>query len=302
MNLQFLADGFLAGAMIGLGAIGVTLTYSILRFANFAHGEFVTFGAYATLVLSGALGFLAGGLTEPIGPFSFGWGVILGGLVAMGLTGALALLLDFALFRHLRDRSGAITVVIASFGASMAVRSFIEFVFTSRPAYFNRELQIALNIGLGIRITADQLALLGLTAALVLAMHVLLTRTQIGRAMRAVSENPSLARVVGVDVAVVVRATWMIGAALACVSGIMVGILIQIRPFMGFDLLLPFFAAAILGGIGSVPGALVGGLVVGLGEAAAVQTVGAEWRAAIAFLVLVLVLLVRPTGLFGRSE
>jgi branched-chain amino acid transport system permease protein len=301
MNLQFLADGFLAGAMIGLGAIGVTLTYSILRFANFAHGEFVAFGAYATLVMSGALGFLAGGFTEPIGPFSFGWGVVLGGLIAMALTGALALLLDFTLFRRLRDKAGAITVVIASFGASMAVRSFIEFVFTSRPAYFNRELQIASNIGLGIRVTPDQLALLALTATLVLAIHGLLTRTQIGRSMRAVSENPSLARVVGVDVAVVVRATWMIGAALACVSGIMVGILIQIRPFMGFDLLLPFFAAAILGGIGSVPGALVGGLVVGLGEAAAVETVGAQWRAAIAFLVLVLVLLVRPTGLFGRS-
>ncbi|MFI5012085.1 MAG: branched-chain amino acid ABC transporter permease [Hyphomicrobiales bacterium] len=302
MNLQFLADGLLTGSMIGLGAIGVTLTYSILRFSNFAHGEFVSFGAYATLLASGILGWLAGGSAEPIGPFSFGWGVVLGSLIAMLLTAALALALDLALFRHLRLEAVSISVVIASFGASMALRSLLEFVFTSRPTYFSRELQMALPLGLGIRVTPDQMALVGVAAVLVIAMHLLLTRTQIGRSMRAVSENPALARVVGVDVAFVVRTTWIVGGALACASGVMVGILVQIRPYMGFDLLLPFFAAAILGGIGSVPGALIGGLVVGLGEAMAVQTVGAEWRAAVAFLLLIGVLLVRPTGIFGRSE
>lgn len=302
MNLQFAADGILTGSMIGLGAIGVTLTYSILRFSNFAHGELVSFGAYATLVASSALGWLAGGAVEPIGPFSFGWSVILGGLLAMLLTGALALALDLVLFRHLRGKAGAITVVMASFGASMALRSLLEFVFTSRPTYFSRELQMALAVGLGIRVTPDQMALIGVAAVLVIALHMLLTRTQIGRSMRAVSENPTLARVVGVDVALVVRITWIIGGALACASGVMVGILVQIRPYMGFDLLLPFFAAAILGGIGSVPGALIGGLIVGLAEAIAVQTVGAEWRGAVAFLLLIGVLLVRPTGIFGKTE
>ncbi|SDR60158.1 amino acid/amide ABC transporter membrane protein 1, HAAT family [Rhizobiales bacterium GAS113] len=301
MNLQFLADGILAGAMIGLGAIGVTLTYSILRFSNFAHGEFVSFGAYASLLGSGILGSIAGGFEEPIGPFSFGWGVVLAGLLAMLLTGGLALALDFALFRHLRDKAGSITVVIASFGASMALRSLLEFVFTSRPAYFSRELQMALPLGLGIRVTPDQMVLIALAAVLVIAMHLVLTRTRIGRSMRAVSENPALARVVGVDVASVVRVTWIIGGALACASGVMVGIVVQIRPYMGFDLLLPFFAAAILGGIGSVPGALIGGLTVGLAEAAAVQTIGAEWRAAVAFLLLIAVLLIRPTGIFGKA-
>ena len=129
----------------------------------------------------------------------------------------------------------------------------------------------------------------------------MLTRTQIGRAMRAVSENPALARVAGVDVDTTIRFAWATRRrARPAASGVMLGLLVQIRPFMGFDLLLPLFAAAILGGIGSAPGAFAGALIVGLGEAMTVQLAGAEWRAAFAFLVLIAVLIVRPTGLAGR--
>jgi branched-chain amino acid transport system permease protein len=191
---------------------------------------------------------------------------------------------------------------MASFGASMALRALLEYAFSSEPAYFSRELQIAMPIGLGIRVTPDQMLMLALTLVLVVGMHLLITRTAIGRAMRAVSENPQLAAVAGIDVAGVIRKTWLIGGALACASGIVAGITVQIRPYMGFDLLLPMFAAAILGGIGSVPGAVIGGLIVGLAESMAVQFVGAEYRAAIAFLLLIAVLLVRPAGLFGKRE
>jgi branched-chain amino acid transport system permease protein len=120
--------------------------------------------------------------------------------------------------------------------------------------------------------------------------------------MRAVSENPQLAGVAGVEVRKVIRIVWLLGAALACIAGISAGLIVQIRPQMGLDLLLPLFAAAILGGIGSVPGAMLAGLIVGLAEAFAVQLVGAEWRAAVAFVILVLVLLLRPQGIFGRGE
>ncbi|MBV8565885.1 MAG: branched-chain amino acid ABC transporter permease [Methylobacteriaceae bacterium] len=302
MSLQFLADGILMGALIGLGAIGLTLTYSILRFANFTHGEFITWGAYLTLMLAAVIGGAAAPSLDPLGPFSFGWGIIAAGAIAMLLTGGLALALDLVVFRRLRVRGNAVIMVIASFGASLALRSLIEFIFTSRPTYFSREIQIAIPLAPGVRATPDQLSTLGLALVLVVAMHLILTRSHIGRAMRAVSENPALAQCNGIDVAAVIRATWLIGGALACAAGVMLGLTVQIRPYMGFDLLLPLFAAAILGGIGSFPGAIVGGLIVGVAEAAGVGLVGANYRAAIAFLILIVVLLVRPAGIFGARD
>lgn len=303
MNPQALVDGLVAGSMIGLGAIGVTLTYSILRFANFAHGEFVAWGAYFALAVGAALGAALGFGTDPIAPFSFGWALPAAALVSLALTGGLAVLLDASLFAPLRRRNSAmIILVIASFGASMALRSLLEFIFTSRPTYFTRELQIAMPLGGGLRATPDQLLMLGTTLVLVAALHILLTRSAVGREMRAVAENPALAKLAGVDVRRVIRIVWILGGALAAMAGMMAGLLVQIRPYMGFDLLLPLFAAAILGGIGSVPGAVLGGLVVGLCEALAVQVVGAEWRAAVGFLILTLVLILRPQGLMGKAR
>lgn len=302
MNLQYIADVLLLGATIGLGAIGLTLTYSILRFANFTQGDLMSWGAYLTLTLAGAIAGALSGEVLPLGPFSFGWPVLLAGLIAMGLTGLLALLLDQLLFRRLRRHGSAIVMVIASFGASMALRSLLEFIYTPQPLYFTQNLQIARRLGFGVRMTPDQLAVLGLTAILVLGLHLLLTRSHIGRAMRAAAENPALAEITGIDVAQVVRITWLIGGALACAAGVMIGLTVQIRPYMGFDLLLPLFAAAILGGIGSIPGAILGGLVVGLAESLGVLVVGAEYRAAISFAVLILLLLFRPTGLFGSRD
>ncbi|MCO5731390.1 branched-chain amino acid ABC transporter permease [Rhizobium sp. SSA_523] len=302
MNPQFLMDGVIAGAIIGLGAIGVTLTYSILRFSNFAHGEFLSWGAYLALAVSSALGFLSAGLTKPIGPFSFGWSLPFAVLVAMALTALLALVVDALLFSSFRRRGSPIIImVMASFGASLALRSLLEFLFTSRPAYFSKALQIAMKLGGGLRATPDQLLMLVLSAFAVIAVHLVLTRTDTGRAMRAVSENPALASIAGIDVRRVIRTAWCLGAALACIAGIMSGLLIQIRPYLGHDLLLPLFAAAILGGIGSVPGAMVAGLLIGVCEALAVQMVGAEWRAAVSFVILIAVLLIRPRGLFGRA-
>lgn len=303
MNPQALIDGLITGSMIGLGAIGVTLTYSILRFANFAHGEFISWGAYIALAISGGLGYFSATLLAPIGPFSFGWSLPIATLFAIVLTGGLALLVDALLFGRLRARRGSIIImVMASFGAALTLRSLLEFIFTSKPAYYTKALQIALPLGGGLRATPDQLLSLGLAAVLVIAIHLLLTRTAIGRSMRAVSENQQLAGVVGIDVRKVIRIVWVLGAGLACVAGVMAGLLVQVRPYMGFDLLLPLFAAAILGGIGSVPGAMLAGLIVGLTEATAVELIGAEWRAAVAFVILVMVLLLRPQGLFGRAQ
>lgn len=301
MIAQAVMDGLINGAMIGLGAIGVTLTYAILRFANFAHGEFITWGAYFALLVSGALGALFAGALAPVAPFSFGWSLPFALLAAFGLTAGLALLMDALLFGPLRRKgSAAIIVVMASFGAALALRNLLEFAFTSQPRYFSDALQIAVRLGGGVRATPDQLLTAAVAILLVIALHLTMTRTAVGRAMRAVAENPQLAGVAGIDVRGIVRVVWALGAGLAAVAGVFSGLVVQIRPQMGLDLLLPLFAAAILGGIGSVPGAMLAGLIVGLGEALAVQWAGAEWRAAVAFVVLVLVLLLRPQGLFGR--
>lgn len=250
--LQLVADGLVVGSVIALGAVGLTLTYSILRFANFGQGEFMTWGAYLAISsLAFLLAVTGGGVMEPLGPFSFGWQLIAAMVLAAGLTALLALLVDWLLFRHLR-RGNAITLVIASFGAALALRNLVQFLYGTLPEYYSREIQIAIRLvprdvlG-GLRVTPDQMLVIGLTLGLMLALQWLLTRTTLGRAMRATAMNPALARVAGVDVEGVIRATWVIGASLAAVAGVFVGITLQIRPMLGFDLLLPLFAAAILG-------------------------------------------------------
>jgi branched-chain amino acid transport system permease protein len=242
----------------------------------------------------------------PIGPFSFGWPLLASLVVAAAATAALALGLDRVLFRRLRLRGSAITLIMASFGAALVLRNLLQFLYGAVPEYYSREIQVALRVvprdvlG-GVRVTPDQLFVLGLTALTVVFLHVFLTRTTLGKAMRATSLNPQLARVTGIDVDRVIRATWIIGGILAAVAGVFSGLTVQLRPQLGLDLLLPLFAAAILGGIGSVYGAVAGGLIVGLAESLSVPLVGAEYRAATAFVVLIAILLVRPTGLFGEK-
>lgn len=300
--LQLVADGLIVGSVISLGAVGLTLTYSLLRFANFGHGELLTWGAYLTLAFLGLL--LAGAEMAPIEPFSFGWPLLAALLLALPATAAIALAVDWALFRRLARHGNAITLVIASFGAALALRNLVQFIWGTLPEYYTREIQIAIRfvprdvLG-GLRMTPDQLLVLGLAAATVVALHLFLTYATLGRAMRATAMNPSLARLAGADVAKVARATWVIGAVLACIAGVFAGLTGQIRPMMGFDLLLPLFAAAILGGIGNVWGAVIGGLIVGLAESFTVPLLGAEYRAAGSFAVLIAILLLRPTGLFG---
>ena len=306
--LQIIADGLVIGSVVSLGAIGLTLTFSVLRFSNFAHGEFMAWGAYVALtalLMFGASGGTGSG-AQAIAPFSFGWPLLAATAVAAVVTALGVLLLDSALFRRLRQQ-GAITLVIASFGAALALRNLLLYVYGGVPQYYSQELQIALalvprSVWGGMRITPDQLFVLGLAAVTVVGVHLFLQHSTLGRAMRATSLNPQLARVAGIDPERVLRATWVMGGVLAAVAGVFAGLTVQLRPTLGLDLLLPLFAAVILGGIGSVWGAVIGGLIVGLAESAAVHVVGAEYRAAAAFVVLIAILLVRPTGLFAEKS
>ena len=304
--LQTIADGLIIGSVISLGAIGLSLTLSIVRFSNFSHGELLGWGGYLALSALAMFTAVNMGLAAPLGPFSFGWALLAALVVAAGLTAVLALVLDTVLFKRLR-KQGAITLVIASFGAALALRNLLLFWQGGVPQYYSQNLQIAMplvprSVWGGLRVTPDQIFVLVLTIATVTALHLFLRHSTLGRSMRATAINPNLARVAGIDPERILRATWIIGGMLAAVAGVFAGITVQLRPTMGVDLLLPLFAAVILGGIGSVWGAVLGGLIVGLAESASVAIVGAEYRAAAAFAVLILILLVRPHGLFGEKN
>lgn len=304
--LQVLADGLIIGAIISLGAIGLSVTFSILRFSNFGHGEFLAWGAYLALTTLVMWSATLGLPTAAIAPFTFGWPLLAACVVAGALVAGMALALDWLLFKRLRLQ-GSITLVIASFGAALALRNLLLFFYGGIPRYYSQDLQIAIalvprSVLGGLRITADQLFVVGLTAAVVVALHLFLSRSTLGRAMRATAHNPQLARLAGIDPERILRLTWVLGGALAALAGVFAGLTVQLRPTLGLDLLLPLFAAVILGGIGSVWGAVIGGLVVGLAESVAVAVVGAEWRAAAAFVVLIAILLVRPSGLFAEKR
>lgn len=292
--LQALADGFFSGAIIALGAIGLTLTMGILRFANFAHAELITWGAYMAL----AVLMLTGPFLPALKPMSFGLPLILATGVAAALTAALALAIDALVYRPLRARGGHMTLVFASFGVSLVVRMVVLLIFGGAATYYAHTLQIAVRVAPGLRVMPDQAFVLGLTLVLVVALHLFLQRTRLGLAMRALSEDPELTAVHGIDPARVIRWTWVIGASLAAVAGVLYGLTVQLRPEIGFHLILPLFAAAILGGVGNVWGAVVGGFVVGLAESLSVLVIPPGYKPAVPFLILLAVLALRPTGIF----
>ncbi|MFC5586889.1 branched-chain amino acid ABC transporter permease [Nitratireductor kimnyeongensis] len=295
--LQAIADGILSGSIIALGAIGLTLTMGILRFANFAHAELVTWGAYMALgVLS-----LTGAFMGPLAPFSFGVPLLMATLVAMVATALLALAIDWLVYHPLRGRANHLTLVFGSFGVSLLVRMVILLLFGGAAQYYSNTLQIAMKVAPGLRIMPDQIFTLGLTAVIVVALHLFLQKTRLGLSMRALAENPELARVNGIDTRHVVRWTWIIGASLASIAGVLYGLTVQLRPEIGFHLLLPLFAAAILGGVGNVFGAVIGGLIVGLAESISVLFIPAGYKLAVPFMILLLVLYIRPTGIFAGT-
>ena len=224
-------------------------------------------------------------------------------VVAALLAAALALLVDAWLFRRLRRRDAAIiTLVIASFGASIALRSLLEFAFTSKPRYFTTELQIAQPLVAGIRATPDQLLALAAAAATVVAVHLMLTRSNAGRQMRAVSENPALAEVAGIDVARVVRRVWVLGAALAATAGVLSG-LARANPgrTWGSTCCCRCSPRRSSAASAACRGRSSADSWSGCARRSRWQAVGAEWRQAIGFVVLTAVLVIRPTGLFGRA-
>ena len=298
MIAQALADGLFTGAIIALGAIGVSFTLQIMRFANFSHAELLTWGAYIALV------FVAfAGPGTPSGPLSFGWQLIAAALLAAALTGALAVLLDALVFRRLRRRGAhPLTLVFAAFGAALVMRNIVVLIWGHDSYFYTRELQIAYEVLPGVRVLPDQAFILLLAVLVVTALHVFLRYSRTGMAMRAMAESPALAQACGIEVASVIRITWILSGALAALAGVFTGLTPQLHPEIGFNLLLALFAAAILGGTGSLPGAVIGGLLVGLAENLALLVINPGYKTAMPFLLLLVILLVRPQGIFSEHS
>ena len=288
----YLVPGIVLGCIYALGAIGISLVFGILRFANFAHGETVTFGAYITLTLV----WLSGAHPLVVMP------------LAMVLTAGLALGIDRVFYRPFR-KAPTIMVVIASFGMMLMIRSVVQLIWGVQVQPMVTGIQLPVSWLKPLLIPQKHLLIVGCTVLFMFAVHLLLTRTRIGKAMRATSDSPELARITGIDTEKVIRMTWIIGAALAVAAGVFLAIDTHVETSMGYRLLLPMFAAAILGGIGKPYGAVAGGLVIGIvEELSAYHWIGTTpllspgYKAGIAFAIMVLMLIWRPQGLFRGSQ
>jgi branched-chain amino acid transport system permease protein/neutral amino acid transport system permease protein len=302
--LELTVYGIVFGSIISLGAIGLTLVYGIIRFANFAHGDLMSAGAYVALfMVTGVLGWLGVPDTN-FGMLSFGWRMLIAFPVAMLVVACVAIALDRILYRKLREKkSHAVILCMSSLGAAFILRMLI-LIFWGADSLFYRPglLRPAIEFPFGVKIRPDQILILFVVFALVVLLHLYLQKTKMGKAMRATADNMELALVSGIDTERVIILTWAVGGALAAAGGILYGIDVQLHPYMGWNFLIPLFAATILGTIGNVYGALVGGLVIGIAEQVSTAFLLPTYKPAVAFVLMILILLVRPKGIFGGKD
>ena len=302
--IQNLIDGVLTGSYISLGAIGLTLVMHILRFANFSHAELLSLGAYTALVFDALVSGLVPVLAEKLAPLSLTWALLVAIPISMILTGISALLIDRYVFRRVREKGQELSMVFASFGMALVLRNVIGLIFGLSPELYSKDIAFAMVLSLDplILVKPDQVFVLVAALILMLILHLVLSRTTFGYALRAVAENPSLAQVNGVNLARTIMYVWLIGGALAAVAGVFYGLSHQLIPVMGRDLVLPIFAATIVGGIGSVYGAVVGGFIVGIAANLALVVLPSGYTPSVPFLIIIVVLMLRPHGLFGEAR
>lgn len=287
----YLVPGLTIGSVYALGAVGISMIFGILRFAHFAHGDLMTIGGYGVLT---AVWFIP---LHPLLLLPFG--------IALAIVSALAV--DQFFYKPLR-KLPTIYTVIASFGVALIFRSLAQLFWSSGNEVFISGVRMPVVLFDTFRISELHMQVIILTLIIAIALHFFLTRSQLGRAMRAVSDEPELAAVAGLDTERVVRWTWVIGAAMAATAGVFAGMDTSMHPNLGWNLLLAMFAAAVLGGIGKPMGAIAGGLIIGIAEETATYTwfsdeafISPSYKSAVAFFIMVALLLFRPQGLFkGR--
>jgi branched-chain amino acid transport system permease protein len=292
--LQQLLNGITWGSIYALIALGYTMVYGVLKLINFAHGEVYMIGAMAGYYVAHALGVAA---APSLGALIV---VLLASMLVCGLLGAL---IERVAYRPLRG-AGRLAPLITAIGVSLLLQNLGQIVFGADPKFFPPLIQSAevIRVG-GIAVSNIQVVVLATAIVLMAALQYVVQRTRFGRAMRAVSYDAPAAALMGVPVDRVILGTFVLGSMLAAAAGILVGLSNpKIDPLMGLMPGLKAFVAAVLGGIGSVPGAMAGGLLLGVIETFVTGYLSSTYRDAIAFVILVLILLYRPTGLFGAPQ
>ena len=291
--LQQLVNGLAVGAVYALVALGYTMVYGVLRLINFAHGELFTLGAYLgfTFLTSTAL-------VGRVGPFA---GLVVLALLVMGLVAVTGALLERVAYRPLRE-APRLSAVVSALGASIFLQNALMLVYGARFQVYPDEALPNASVHLfGATVPLVRLAVVAVSVALMAALWLFVNRTRSGTAIRAAAIDRDAARLVGIDVDRVVLVVFLVGPALGGAAGLMVGLTYgQIGFTMGWSYGMKAFTAAILGGIGNVPGAMLGGLLLGVAESLGSAYLSSAWKDAIAFVVLIAVLLVRPTGLLGE--
>jgi len=282
---QSILNGILAGCIYALFAMGLTLIYGVLNFVNFAHGELIMWGAYFLYFLMGK-------------PFGLPLPIAL--IPALLLTILLGIGMDRFVFKPLRT-ANRLTLLIAALGLSFLLRNGAQFLWGAELRTYGFEIKRGLRI-LGISITLNQVAIILTSIVCIVFVYLLFHRSRLGKSMRAVSDNLELARVVGVDSKHAIQFAWVIASVLAGVSGILLALDTNLQPGMGLINLVKAFAATLLGGVGNIWGALLGGIVIGLAENLGVLVISPGYKDAIAFGIMVLMLLIRPSALLGRQE
>jgi len=281
--LQSVVNGILAGCIYALFAMGLTLIYGVLNFVNFAHGELIMWGAYFLYVF----------ISEP-----FSLPLVVAVFPAILCTVFLGIAMDFAVFRPLR-KADRLTLLIAAMGLSFLLRNAAQFFWGAEVRTYGLEITQGYRY-LGVSLTANQILIIVITVICVLGVYLLFFRTSIGKSMRAVSDNLDLARVVGINARRSIRAAWIVSAALAGTGGILLALDTNLNPEMGVINLVKAFAATLIGGVGNLWGALLGGLLIGLAENLSVLVISPGYKDAVAFAIMVAILLTRPYIVTGK--
>jgi branched-chain amino acid transport system permease protein/neutral amino acid transport system permease protein len=277
--IQLLINGILLGSILALGAVGATMIFGVLRFAHFAHGDFMAVGAYFALSVVTV----------------FNLPVLAALPVAMAATAGLAVAIDQLVYRRIR-RVQPVILLISSFATALVLRSLIQMIWGSSNQVYETGIQLPWRIG-PFTLKPDHLLIFLAATGLVVTVHLFLTRTRLGKAMRAMSDNMNLALITGIPADRVIMATWAIGGALAAAAGVFLGMDTRLHPVMGWTLLLPIFAATILGGIGRPYGAIFGGLVIGCAMELSTLIIPGSYKPAVAFAIMVATLVFRPQGI-----